>query len=529
MLKKLPTAVTALVLALSLTVAPVHAGIPTNPNTGGIPGSWTSGTSPAAIDPNKPAILFVHGLNGSAKTWYDGNDMYQKAYDAGYQTAFINLHDITGTSQSMWDNGELLAGKIKEISQHFGKKLVIVAHSKGGVDTQSALVHYNAYPYVSNVITLGSPHHGSQLADLAYSDWAGWLATAIGYQSPGTASVQTSYMSYFRSVTDNHVNAGKNKVYTFAGNNFSNGSFTHFLGGLYLEDFGPNDGVVTVSSAHLPGGKMVNVGNWNHTSIKTGTATFNLLKPYLVLQTANAKQNLVEIASPPKKVLDGDQSGVSSFIRGGQHSGSASETFTVENAVYSVKLDWIGSTPLTKLDIVAPDGSVESVPVQPVEDTGIFAGAWHHTATLSNPSPGEWTITAGSDGPAAYLFTAAYEAGGPSKVKVKRGSDGKKLKVEADGLKNGRTQVQYSVDFVETDAKSDKLKKKAPKISKPKRIKQKERLVSPAEELAIPTVEGAGIYNVTAEIEGETESGHKFRRTLVKSIYVDEQGNTYSN
>lgn len=108
-------------ITFSITTSPVQAGKPTNPNTGGTPGSWTVGAAPERVDPSKPAILFVHGLNSSANVWYENNDMYEQAYNNGYQTSFINLYDITGTSESMWDNGRLLSGKIREISEHFGK------------------------------------------------------------------------------------------------------------------------------------------------------------------------------------------------------------------------------------------------------------------------------------------------------------------------------------------------------------------------------------------------------------------------
>ena len=53
-------------------------------------------------------------------------------------------------------NGKLLAEKLKEIYDVFGRKLIVIGHSKGGVDTQSALVYHNAHPYVEKVITLGS-------------------------------------------------------------------------------------------------------------------------------------------------------------------------------------------------------------------------------------------------------------------------------------------------------------------------------------------------------------------------------------
>ena len=132
------------------------------------PGEWFLGQKPANYDENKPPILFVQGRNGNADSWYgktvyhDINDMYDYALKAGYQTVFIQLYDAAGKgSASQWDNGKLLAQKLEEIYNHFGKKVNIVAHSKGGIDTQAALVEYGANRFVGNVITLSTPHHGS--------------------------------------------------------------------------------------------------------------------------------------------------------------------------------------------------------------------------------------------------------------------------------------------------------------------------------------------------------------------------------
>lgn len=525
MFKKGASLLLALVLILTALVVPAQAGGAINPNTGGVPGSWSAGTNPAVIDPGKPAILFVHGLNGSAGSWYDNNDMYLLARNNGYQTAFINLHDITGTSQSMWDNGLLLAAKIKEISEYFGKKLVIVAHSKGGVDTQTALVHYNAYPYVSNVITLGSPHHGSQLADLAYSSWASWLSSLIGAQNPGTYSMQTSYMAYYRSITNNHPNVGKNKFFTFAGKDWNSGSTAHFFGGLYLSSYGSNDGVVTVNNAHLPNGTMVRIGDWNHSSVKNGSSLFNLIKPYLVLQTAKAAGSLVEIASAKEKTKGDprqDEQESQAFIRGGQMNGQAEEAFTVENDVASIAIDWISDKPLDKLEIAGPDGAVYKAQVSSTADEGVFSGAWHHTATIAKPKAGEWKASATGSQSSGYLFTVTYNTKGGNKVKLHKEQGNKKLKVSTNGLKTDTTKISYSVDFVGKDA--GKLNGKQAK----KRIKQQEQQLAAADELAITATEGSGVYSVTAEIEGETTDGYKYKRTVVKSVFVDEQGNTYA-
>src|SRR5699024_11738385 len=100
------------------------------------PGEWIEGDTPSSLKDDAPILVVVHGLNNVAQVFYQDNDMYETAFDAGYQTAFIQLHDAGGESADMWDNGELLAEKIDEISDHFdGKPITIVAYSKGGVDT----------------------------------------------------------------------------------------------------------------------------------------------------------------------------------------------------------------------------------------------------------------------------------------------------------------------------------------------------------------------------------------------------------
>src|SRR5699024_4875775 len=162
------------------------------------PGEWYAGDAPENPVANAPVLLFVPGLNNVAQVFWEENDMYETAREAGYQTAFIQLYDAGGASADMWDNGELLAEKTEEISAHFDNRpITIIAYSKGGVDTQTALTYYGANEYVESVITLSSPHHGSQLADLAYSSWASWLADLIGAKGDGTYSMQMGNMEAF--------------------------------------------------------------------------------------------------------------------------------------------------------------------------------------------------------------------------------------------------------------------------------------------------------------------------------------------
>ncbi|CAM4383772.1 esterase/lipase family protein [Paenibacillus tarimensis] len=549
MLRKFAVLLLSMVVLAGTSLVPANAGVVTNPNPGGTPGSWTQGDRPPVVDPAKPAILFVHGLNSSAKVWYEGNDMYQYAFDNGYETAFINLHDITGTSQNMWDNGRLLADKIKEISNHFGKKLVIVAHSKGGVDTQTALVHYNAHAYVTNVITLGTPHHGSQLADLAYSSWASWLAALIGSKSPGTESMQTSYMKYFRSQTDGLANVSKNKYYTFAGDNWGSGSTSHVIGGMYLSTFGANDGVVTVNNAYLPKGTMVSIGRWNHSTVRTGSHVFNLIKPYLTAPSvstgisrmsaedmgqventsADRSAEPVEVQAAAVHAGQTAQSEADNryYIRGGEHNGTASEKLVVENGVASVNLNWISNYPVDQLHVVTPDGEELPVQAQVIADDGLLNGAYHHTVSLPSPEAGEWTVKADSSQPGAYLFMAAFEKANDQHAKLKKELNGKQLKVDTKGLKADKTKLKVQVEYYNNGTKQSAASIKQSYGKKGKKVQQSQ--IQASEAIVLPVTEGEGVYNVTVDVEGETTEGYPIRRTLIKSVYVDANGNAYSS
>lgn len=537
-------------MILGLTTLPQQAWMaPINPVVAPSPGAWATGQTPANVSPNKPAILFVHGLTSKANVWYEDNDMYEYAYKNGYETAFINMYDITGTPEDMWKDGELLAAKIQEISKYFGKKIVIVAHSKGGVDTQSALVRYNAYPYVSRVITLSTPHHGSQLADLAYSSWAGWLADLVGSQSPGTSSLQTSYMDYFRSEMAKDPDINKVPFYTMSGNKWSgSGKASYTFGGSYLALFGSNDGVVTTDSALLPGATLIQSGAWNHKTVRTGSFTFDLFKSYLgtvpaavaslkasssVTKDTYTTESVMQDTSEPAPVNYISQSSPSAlsnsvtsedghgqyYIRGGQHSGTANETLTVENNVNQISLDWISDQPLTHLELISPSGKVQKIKLQSTPDDEFFHGAYHQLVTLPQPEAGQWKVQATSASKGAYLMTAVYTPGAEqAELKTNLSNNQLRMNVNIEGLDQQRTHLNYTVNYYHPDGS---------KLAPP--TERSNRSMATSESVTTPVTNTPSIYVVTTDIDGYTEAGYPYRRTLVKSVYVDEQGNTYSN
>lgn len=474
----------SLLMSFLLMVPAVASAGDLGGGSSGVPGTWYVGSVPAWIDPAKAPIVFIHGYNSAASVWWDGNDMYETALANGYQTAFIDLYP----EKDMWENGAMLAGKLKEIYDYFGKKkLVVVGHSKGGVDAQTALVHYGAYPYVSNVITLSSPHHGTQLSDLAHSSSAWWLAALLGSNNDATRSLQTGNMSYFRSITDPHANAQMNRYYTLGGTKWGSFGSALYWGGLYLSSYGANDGVVTVASSRLPGGTIVKEGAWNHTTVREGSYTFNVFKPYtLAAQPAAASYMTGEaIATEP----DTNQ-----IVRGGKGDKEIKDSFVIEDGAAGFKLAFLSDQVLPSLKLKGPDGKEYSAAEVGKNTSGFLKGAWVHQFVIDQPEAGKWKVS----GPAAaYLYTVGIES--PLGAELVKGPKSKSLK------------ASYKTDWIQY------------KLDGKKKLKEKAK-GSKAGVVTDGDFTEAGVYNLTTEVTGFDAKGKPFERTIVESIYVDANG-----
>jgi pimeloyl-ACP methyl ester carboxylesterase len=238
---------------------------------------------------NRPVLVFVHGYTGSASTWWNDNQMYTLALNAGYRTAFVSL----GPDKTMWHNGQLLANMLNTITTHYGvSRVVLVGHSKGGLDIEAALVHYGAWNRVSRVVTLGSPFFGSPLADIAQSGWTWFLSYIFGQRNDATYVLQTSYMNYVRSITDNHPNNSRVDLRSAGAWGYNQGAWYLVPASWFLS--GSNDGVVEYSSTRRPNSVVlfgdrdsrmrhdhfqVALGQrvWQHISNQFATAPINMV------------------------------------------------------------------------------------------------------------------------------------------------------------------------------------------------------------------------------------------------------------
>ncbi|WP_429712854.1 lipase family alpha/beta hydrolase [Bacillus rhizoplanae] len=512
------------ILSVSASSTQMSGGI-FPPSESFTPGSWFLGATPENAM-NKPPIVFVQGKNGTAKDWYGEtvyhgmNDMYNYAYNAGYQTVFIQLYDAAGKgSASEWDNGRLLASMLEQIYNHFGKKVNIVAHSKGGPDTQAALIHYGASRFVGNVVTLASPHYGSNLADLAYSWWAGWLASLLEQRDDGTYSLQTGEMAQFRNITDSNPNAKLNHYYTVAGTSWGPAFSALSMGGFYLSWYGPNDGLVNEWSAKLPyGTHLFTDSSLDHDSIRTGSAVFSRIEPYLRNTSAVASianESILFEESQKNPAVNANQT-----VLGGPLTSNSwvEQTFAVD-AVTDGNISVLTASPDVKIQLIAPSGKVytnQNSKVTTGEEYAYFSGATIRTFQIDQMEAGDWHLKMMShtkkDKKDAYLMLANYKKDAPFTLeipgKVKQNKAEFKLKQSPSSLQ--QENLSFDVHIVDKDgnlvAHSDKL--------------QKIDTVTFTGNL--PDVAKSGVYNVTIDIKGKNKGGKAYTRTIVRSVYIEK-------
>lgn len=120
---------------------------------------------------SKTPVIFVHGITGKMSNSYNANIDQVKRYNL--KAAFVQLKPLGSTIE----NGKLLSKMIDRVRWHYNAETVsIVAHSKGGMDTERALYGQNAYTSanlpsfkyekVDGVYTFSSPVRGARVADV---------------------------------------------------------------------------------------------------------------------------------------------------------------------------------------------------------------------------------------------------------------------------------------------------------------------------------------------------------------------------
>lgn len=209
----------------------------------------------------KYPIVLVHGIAALDRT---------KLFDFWGRIPEVlrqkGLKVYLGNTDS-WGDFETNAGLLKEtidsiLKETKSSKVHIIAHSKGGLDARYLIWKHDYADKIASLITISTPHGGSELADLVLRQKS--LHSMFARRSLkilGKAFLDTNPDPYkaFRDISTAHMTEFNERVrlpkdiffkayYSVMRNSFDDLMF--FVGHWYLKKYiGRNDGVVSAVSA----------------------------------------------------------------------------------------------------------------------------------------------------------------------------------------------------------------------------------------------------------------------------------------
>jgi triacylglycerol lipase len=115
-------------------------------------------TPTVTVDP----VIFVHGYTGSTSSF---NTMKQWLISEGWAESQLFAIQYSNTTGSNIQNANELSNFVNQVLKKTkANKVDIIAHSMGGLSTRYYIKNLNGASKVNDVITLGSPHHGTNSA-----------------------------------------------------------------------------------------------------------------------------------------------------------------------------------------------------------------------------------------------------------------------------------------------------------------------------------------------------------------------------
>ena len=164
-------------------------------------------------------VLLVHGYVCNGGYW---TKLSRQLARAGIAHKAIDLEPINADIEAFVPQVELA---ITELCARTGsERVIIVAHSMGGLVARAWLRHYGA-ARVARIVTIGTPHHGTALANLAAGANArqmsridgapsGWLAQLAASEAAETRALITSIYSHHDNIvapqTSAHLPGARN-------------------------------------------------------------------------------------------------------------------------------------------------------------------------------------------------------------------------------------------------------------------------------------------------------------------------------
>jgi triacylglycerol lipase len=197
--------VIAIALIVALTALAIRRLPPSAPHAAApAPDGVTIVTGAAPRGPPLPVVL-VHGLYGFDRIGVPGVKLHyfrglaRHLDGLGCPTHAVRLPAAASVPARA-------AALVKAIEALPHARVDVIAHSLGGLDARYALARLGLATRVRSLVTVGTPHRGTPLADLAVGgpfDWARRIVRALGVPVDALEWLSTAALDRFnREITD---------------------------------------------------------------------------------------------------------------------------------------------------------------------------------------------------------------------------------------------------------------------------------------------------------------------------------------
>lgn len=212
-------------------------------------------------------IILVHGILGvGSELFPDLHPPIKPVFDyfngvaAHLRNSEINVMAPTiSPLQSIEDRGKELAQRLENLPEG---RIDIIAHSMGGLDARYILHHYpDIAKRITSLTTIGTPHHGSAVADMVHSSAGIFYKLAFPFllkQVAALVDLTTEKAEEFNAKTPDRDGVHYMNIAGVA----PSYSQQHLLklAAWIGQLSGPNDGVVLRTSAQFKGHEYL--GEW---------------------------------------------------------------------------------------------------------------------------------------------------------------------------------------------------------------------------------------------------------------------------
>jgi triacylglycerol lipase len=209
----------------------------------------TAVPGPVERGPPLPVVL-VHGLFGFDRIGVPGARFdYFRGIASHLESLGCHAHAVRlPAAASVPERARELVTAIEGLPH---ERIDLIAHSLGGLDARYALTHLGLASRVRSLVTVGTPHRGTPLADLALKgplDWARRIVRALGVPMEALEWLGTEALAEFNARV---IDAPGVRYACVVGGMRDEGHVPLALvpAHAYLRRVaGPNDGLVPISS-----------------------------------------------------------------------------------------------------------------------------------------------------------------------------------------------------------------------------------------------------------------------------------------